>query len=187
MMARDARIELDWADGTFAFRLGFGELVRLQEACGAGPQLIHTRLSDGSWGVKDISHVIRFGLIGGGMPPADALKKVRAYVEDRPPAENLVYAQVILSAGLVGAPDESVGGQSGGEDADPLPDGKMHVADIYGAGAVMGYSPQDVDAMSMWQFMAALEGYAKAHDPKAKGKLNDSERDELWELVRGDY
>ncbi len=185
MMSRDARIELDWADGTYAFRLGFGELVRLEEARDAGAQLIHARLSDGSWRVSDISDVIRLGLIGGGMPPADALKKVRAYVQERPPLENLIFAQVILGVGLQGAPDEPVGrgGGSGGGD-EPLPNGRMRVADIYGAGAVMGFTPQDVDAMSMWQFMAALDGYAKAHDPKAKGKLNDAERDELWELVK---
>ncbi len=182
-MARDARIELDWADGTFAFRLGFGELVRLQEARDAGPQAIHARLSDGSWRVEDISHVIRLGLIGGGMASADALKKVRAYVEGRPPMESLIFAQAILGVALQGAPDEPVG-QGGGASDDPLPDGRMRVADIYGVAAVMGFTPQDVDAMSMWQFMAALDGYSKAHDPKAKGKLNDAERDDLWELVR---
>lgn len=105
-MSRDASIELDWADGTYAFRLAWAELEKLQEACDAGPYVILNRLGDGSWRIGDISNVIRLGLIGGGMAPIDALKKVRGYVEGRPPVENLLFAQAILSAGLIGAADE---------------------------------------------------------------------------------
>jgi len=107
-MSRDASITLDWADGTFMFRLAWGELRLLQEACDAGPNVILHRLQSGEWRVDDIASVIRLGLIGGGMSPTDALKKVRAYVEARPPLENLIIAQVILSAAVAGAPDEPV-------------------------------------------------------------------------------
>lgn len=108
-MARDASLELDWADGTFAFRLAWGELEKLQEACDAGPYVVYNRLVDGTWRVGDIVNVVRLGLIGGGMAPVDALKKVREYVEKRPPMENLVIAQAVLSAAIVGAPDEDAG------------------------------------------------------------------------------
>ncbi|MNL52495.1 hypothetical protein D3C87_1756790 [compost metagenome] len=37
------------------------------------------------------------------------MKLARRYVEARPPMENLIPAQVILSAGLTGAPEEKVG------------------------------------------------------------------------------
>jgi hypothetical protein len=108
-MSRDASISLDWADGNYAFRLAWGELEKLQEACDAGPYVILGRLTDGSWRIGDISAVIRLGLIGGGMTPVDALKKVRSYVEGRPPMESLMTAQAILSAGIIGAPEEDVG------------------------------------------------------------------------------
>ena len=108
-MSRDARIELDWADGTHSFRLAWGELGKLQEACDAGPLVILGRLNSGAWRVEDISNVLRLGLIGGGMEPAAALKKVRAYVEARPPTENLLFAQAVLSVACYGAPDEPVG------------------------------------------------------------------------------
>jgi hypothetical protein len=49
----------------------------------------------------------------------------------------------------------------------------------------MGFSPQQVDAMSMWQFMAALEGYARAHDPEAGKKLSETEKGDLWEWMQG--
>ncbi|AYD00028.1 gene transfer agent family protein [Neorhizobium sp. NCHU2750] len=106
---RNARIELDWADGTFSFRLGWGELAELQEKTDAGPYVVLHRLHSQQWRIEDISSVIRLGLIGGGMSPVDALHKVRTYVEDRPPLESHPYAVAILSAGLLGAEDEPVG------------------------------------------------------------------------------
>ncbi|MGU3494212.1 gene transfer agent family protein [Xanthobacteraceae bacterium A53D] len=108
-MSRDARLDLDWADGTYAFRLGWGELELLQEACDAGPYVVLGRLTDGTWRMQDVAETIRCGLIGGGMSTTDAVRKVRTYVKDRPPAESLMTAQAVLSAGLVGAPDEQLG------------------------------------------------------------------------------
>ena len=108
---RDALIPLDWADGTYAFRLGWGELAELQEKCDAGPYVILDRLQTRQWRIEDISNTIRLGLIGGGVEPVKALKLVRKYVEARPPVENLIYAVGILSAGLMGAPDEPPGEQ----------------------------------------------------------------------------
>lgn len=37
--------------------------------------------------------------------------------------------------------------------------------------------------MSMWQFMSAVEGYAKVHNPEKRGALSDDDRDVLWEMV----
>lgn len=112
-MSRDARIELDWADGTYAFRLAWAQLAELQEQCDAGPYVVHERLATGQWRIEDISNVIRLGLIGGGMEPAAALKKVRTYVEDRPPLESILYARAIIASGLKGAKDEILGEADG--------------------------------------------------------------------------
>jgi len=110
-MSRDAKIELDWADGTYTFRLGWGELEALQEACDAGPWVILERLFTKQCRIGDIAHVIRQGLIGGGLEPTAATKLVRTYVERRPPLENLVFATAILKVGIMGAPEEPVGEQ----------------------------------------------------------------------------
>lgn len=107
-MSRDASITLDWADGTQHFRLAWGELSKLQEACDAGPFVILDRLNSGACKIEDISNVIRLGLIGGGMEPVPALKKVREYVEGRPPAESRLTALAVLSAGCYGAPEEQI-------------------------------------------------------------------------------
>lgn len=108
-MSRDAQITITWADGDYTFRLGWGELELLQEACDAGPYVVLSRLYGDDWRMGDISNTIRLGLIGGGMVPADALKLVRTWVEKRPPLENILFAQTILSAGIIGAKDEAPG------------------------------------------------------------------------------
>lgn len=112
-MSRDAKVDLDWADGHYDFRLAWGQLIELQERCDAGPFVILDRLTRGSWRVQDISHVIRLGLIGGGTEPAKALKLVRDYVEARPPLENVMLARGILMVAVQGVPDEAPGEADG--------------------------------------------------------------------------
>lgn len=50
-------------------------------------------------------------------------------------------------------------------------------------GTVMGFSPQEVRAMSMWQYFAALDGWRKANSPDDSG-LSKQEEDALWEMVQ---
>lgn len=112
-MSRDASVTLDFADGPHTFRLAWGDLVKLQEACDAGPWVIYQRLMFGQWRMQDISATIRLGLIGGGLEPARALALVRDYVEARPPLESLPLAQGILGIALQGALDERPGEAEG--------------------------------------------------------------------------
>lgn len=107
-MSRDASITLQWGDSDCTFALRWGELAKLQEATDAGPFVILDRLNDGRCRLEDISEVIRWGLVGGGKTPAEATKLVRLYVEGRPPAENRLTAQVIMSAACFGAPEEEI-------------------------------------------------------------------------------
>jgi hypothetical protein len=107
-MSRDGSRLLDFATGTYLFRLGWGELEKIQEACDAGPYVVLDRLVSGRWRVADIRETIRWGLIGGGMSPTEATKLVRDFVESRPPVENLVTAQLVLGASVVGAPEEEI-------------------------------------------------------------------------------
>ncbi|EHK56817.1 gene transfer agent family protein [Allomesorhizobium alhagi] len=113
-MSRDASVTLDFGDNTYLFRLAWGELEKLQEERDTGPYVILDRLLTGRWLVQDIASPIRLGLIGGGMEPIAALKLTRAYVEGRPPLENLVVAQRVLGAGLLGASDEDEVGKKSG-------------------------------------------------------------------------
>lgn len=47
----------------------------------------------------------------------------------------------------------------------------------------MGFSPQEVNAMSVWQFMAAVDGYVKAHSQE-DGTLSEKEKDDVWEWLQ---
>ena len=111
-MSRDGSIELPFNGQRTMFKLAWRELMKIQEACDAGPYVVLDRLVSGRWRLQDISEVIKWGLIGAGMPQAEALKLVESEVQGRPPLENLVIAQTVLGAGVVGAPEEEVGKKS---------------------------------------------------------------------------
>ncbi|SOC93552.1 hypothetical protein SAMN05216358_3731 [Rhizobium sp. AN5] len=49
---------------------------------------------------------------------------------------------------------------------------------------MIGFTPQQVNEMSVWQFMAAVDGYVEANTPD-DGSLTTKEIDELWDWVQG--
>lgn len=178
---RDARIELDFADDVYSFRLAWGQLLELQEKTGKGPFRVYKDLNSDDWQVEQIANVIRLGLIGAGMPAVEALKKVRAYVELAPPMENLTLARAVLLCGIFGAPEEKVG-KDGKDKKEVEGDGMLKAKDLYGTGAVLGFTPQQVNEMTVFQLVAAVEGYADQNRPE--GKLSDDEADNLWAFVQ---
>lgn len=118
---RNGAITADFGDGTYSFRLALGELEELQEKTDAGPFVVLRRLYDGSWRTGDVRETIRLGLIGGGAEPLRALNLVRRYVDDRSSwIASASIAQVILAAGLSGAPEEEPGkGDAPGDKENP--------------------------------------------------------------------
>lgn len=115
---------IDWADGAYEFRLGWGELIQLQEKCDAGPGHVLARMWANQWRMADISEVYRLGLIGAGKSPAEALSLVRDFVEKRPPRESLALAITILGIGVDGRVDgeETDGDAPEGEAPAPQPE-----------------------------------------------------------------
>lgn len=113
-MSRNGSITLPFAGEERFFRLGWRELIELQESRDAGPAFILGRLAVGQWQVQDIREVIRLGLQGGGEPHANAIKLVRVHVEANPQEigghDGLLNLAIrILSAAIDGAPDEPLG------------------------------------------------------------------------------
>ncbi len=47
----------------------------------------------------------------------------------------------------------------------------------------MGYSPQQVRAMSMFQYFSALDGFIAANS--SEDGLTEKEKNELWEWIEG--
>ena len=107
-MGRHAEITQAWGDDDYAFRLGIKELVEHDEKCDAGPAYVAKALIDGTWRLKHIRETVRLGLIGGGMPPAQALALTKRYVDNRPLRESIPLAIAILMAVLYGPEDDKI-------------------------------------------------------------------------------
>lgn len=115
-MSRNGSIDLDFADGTYTFRLAIGQLRELQETVnktriklGApliGPASLYNLLVSRDAWMHEVREVMRLGLIGGGLTPIEAVDLVRRYVEERPIAESSVHAALVLGAALFGSPEE---------------------------------------------------------------------------------
>ena len=112
-MSYDGAIDLVFADDEHRFRLRIGELRELQEKCKAGPPVILQRLASQSWMLEDVAETIRLGLVGGGMAPSEALKRVQTYVHAGGWFENVLVAHRALSAAIVGPEDEDLGEKAG--------------------------------------------------------------------------
>lgn len=54
-----------------------------------------------------VREIIRLGLIGGGLKPTEANALVKNYVDQRPFMESVLHAQAILSAAVVGFPEDA--------------------------------------------------------------------------------
>lgn len=47
---------------------------------------------------------------------------------------------------------------------------------------MIGFTPRDVDEMTLWEFTACIAGYAKAHGVKDSRPISDAEYDALEAL-----
>ena len=100
------RVTMTWPGGEHTFALNIGELQALQDICNAGPPVVFSRISTGTWRVEDIQNALRLGLIGGGMPDIDAKHLVHSKMQEVPIMEFVLPAQIVLAAAMVGAKGE---------------------------------------------------------------------------------
>lgn len=168
-------------DGPQDFRLAYGQFLELQEKTGVGPMALYRRIEGDDWMISDISEIIRVGLIGAGMAPKEAFRLVKRYVIDRAPMENIMLARAILLVGLTGAPEEEEAGSKSKPKDDG--DGLLKSRDAYAFGAVAGFTPQEIDGMSLHQFKAAYDGYSSYHQA-SNGAMTEKEKDDLFTLVQ---
>lgn len=105
-----AEIIKEWAGTDRLFRLTFGGVMDLEEACGAAIGQIFIRVAGGQFRVADVYHTIRLALVGGGMPLIDAKRLMHAHFDTRPYMDNAAVAGEILASLMVGIePSESQG------------------------------------------------------------------------------
>ncbi|MEZ2132465.1 MULTISPECIES: hypothetical protein [unclassified Sinorhizobium] len=46
----------------------------------------------------------------------------------------------------------------------------------------MGFTPADVKAMSMWEFLASVDGYVRAQG--GEEKMSNAEAEDLWQWLQ---
>lgn len=105
-MSRAAEVTLLFADEERLFRLPIGRWRAVQERCDAGPLELLRRYTTSAWRVDDIREVILQGLVGGGLPVAEASKALATHFDGLPLAQFVPVAQAIVMASVVGTEDE---------------------------------------------------------------------------------
>jgi len=107
-MATNGEVTLTWGDGEHKFNVAKLRCVlELEEKCGVGIAEVYYRIAQGKWHFNDIRETLRLGLIGAGTDPSKALALVNRYVDDRPFAENVLPAQAVIMAAMVGVPGDN--------------------------------------------------------------------------------
>lgn len=95
---------LEWGDSEYVFALPGKCVEELQKLTGHGLLNIATRLQDksGDWKLEEVRHVIRLGLIGGGMGAVEASRLVNMYVGQEKITVPLVGPNsAVLLAGVI--------------------------------------------------------------------------------------
>jgi hypothetical protein len=101
-----------WQGGEHQFCLAaVGNILSLEQSCGAPIGEIFERLTNGRWGINDLREPIRLGLIGGGLSADEAMKLVKINVDQNPNglAPSAILALAIIDAVIVGVPDDPLG------------------------------------------------------------------------------
>lgn len=154
------------------YRLGVAEIEELEATLDLSVFLIAGAIAMElpALRVAQWKHVIRLGLIGGGMNRAKADRLTDTMLEKHGVPQCLVIALRVIGASLTkvhGAPESPEGDGEAGQRTD--------FSKIYGAAAVMGV--QNVGDLSFGQWAATAEGWAKAHGGNKPKAPSDAEFD----------
>jgi hypothetical protein len=188
-MSADGSVTLAWAGEERKFRLAIGQLRELQEnvnrwrvnigAAPIGPSSLLRLLMGGDAWPDEVREIVRLGLIGGGeVGIALVPGLIKRYVDDRPLVESTQVAQAVLLSAMVGVPDDPVGKKpkrrrktqatSSASPASTEP------------GCAIGFAPDQIDRMSLWQFAACVDGFNRANGAESEpDAMNPSEFDDL--------
>ena len=154
-----ADIILDWAGKDRLFRLTFGGVLELEEACGKEAiGAIFLRVSSGKFRAEDVWHTIRLALIGGGVNKVEAKRLMETHFDLAPYLDNAALAGDILISLMAGVEDGKQG-----EDGASEPIRFSEVSQIC---RTFHMSPQDLLDLTYAQFINMVRGF-NAGDEKA--------------------
>lgn len=117
-MSADASVSLFFGDGEQRFRIAIGEFRELQEKVNGrrieagmpaiGPTTLANLLRANDAWPDDVRDVLRIGLVGGGMKPAEAHRLLVRHFDGKPPIEFYLTAFTVLMAAFVGVAGDEV-------------------------------------------------------------------------------
>lgn len=129
-----------FGDGEKTFALTPETILELERKTGIGIGALYGRFLHMQVHFADIIEIIRLGLIGGGMSPAEAQTLVDTYAKPRPIMEVMPLAFDILEmrwSGKVEAPEDNTVLDSAAAPADNTQDDLRHAAATGDASAVL--------------------------------------------------
>ncbi|RCS21464.1 gene transfer agent family protein [Phyllobacterium salinisoli] len=98
-----ARFEAPFGDKIYPFQLGWSEAASFEEEHKVSLYLLCRQMAaTSSCEIKHLRDILRWALIGGGMPSTSALGLIHRYVEGRPIGEFFPLALRILEAAFFG-------------------------------------------------------------------------------------
>jgi hypothetical protein len=147
-----AEILAEWGGEQRRLALTFGNLMDIEEACGkVGIGEIYTRLGSHRYFARDVYHVIRQGLIGGGLKGAEADRLMQDRFSATPMVTNVEIAMELLITVMAGIDAD--------EDAKPGdPSKPFDVGGIFAAFVKMGIPTQAVRDMELADFVRLCRG-----------------------------
>lgn len=152
-------VTAEWAGKERSFRLRFGDVMDLEEACGEAIGTIFIRVTAGQFKVTFVYHTIRLGLVGAGMSLMDAKRLLADQFDARPYMDHAGVAGEILAALMVGVePTE------GDEASDPA---RIVFSEVSQICRVFNMSPQELRDMRYADFVNLLRGFNASSDKKA--------------------
>lgn len=143
--------EFAGVDRAFALRLG--DLFDVEAACDVSIGVLYRRFATTSYATRDILHVLRFGLTGGGMDAVDAERLVKEQIGLKPLAVLATIAADLILHVMTG-PDVTGDGDADGKASDIHK--KFDVGAILLSLVKVGLSPDQIRAMSYSDFCAIV-------------------------------
>jgi Phage tail tube protein, GTA-gp10 len=117
-MSGDGSTTVFWGDGETRFRISIGGFAELQEKIngrraaaglpGVGPSTLANAIRANDAWPDDVRDILRIGLVGAGMKPHEAHRKLVLYFDRRPPVESYLAAFAVLVGAFVGIADDDL-------------------------------------------------------------------------------
>jgi len=152
-------VVLEWAGKERLFRLKFGDVMDLEQACGEAIGTIFASVSGGSFKVGYVYHTLRLALISGGLSVMDTKRLVSNQFDAHPYMTHASVAGEILANLMVGIePSEK---ESSGE---PEP---IVFSDVSQICRAFNMSPLDLREMRYSDFANMVRGFNAGSEAKA--------------------